>query len=283
MSRDWERIRRNPVPSLLKSLLEDHLDPGYAASAAEGTQTSPVAARLWLVVGVALTGLVLGIGYAQNETVEAGTDHTRTEILRSLRAGEERTATLLDRRDELTGAIDERRAALFGEGSDGASILDELRAAETAAGTTPTRGPGLTVTVSEPAGRPNLSGATERAGAATSTILDRDLQSVVNALWAAGAEAIGVGGVRVGPGVTIRQAGGAMLVDNQPVFSPYEVSAVGSQARLQTSFVVSDAYLRLSGIQQLYGVGFALREDDAIELPSAAVRELGTSGETGYR
>lgn len=283
MTRNWERIRRNPVPSLLASLLEDHLDPGYADSARKGTRTPQPAARIWLGAGLVLTGLVLGIGYAQNEAAEAGTDRTRTEILASLRAGEERTATLVEQRDALTGAIDDRRAALFGAGSDGSSLLDELRAAESAAGTTPAHGPGLTVTLTEPPAKPNLSDASERTGTAGATILDRDLQSVVNALWAAGAEAVGVGGVRIGPGVTIRQAGGATLVDNQPVFSPYTISAIGAAGRLQTSFVVSDAYLRMSGIQQLYGVGFTLREEDDIELPPAAARELGTSGETGNR
>ncbi|AOD23362.1 DUF881 domain-containing protein [Rhodococcus sp. D-6] len=287
MSRAWERIRRNPVPSLLKSLLEDHLDPGYAASAADRaagrSSTSPRASRAWLGVGVLLAGLVIGVAYAQNADVQAGTDSTRAEILDSLRAGDERIAALTAQRDELGAAVDERRTALFSDGGDGATILDRLRDAEAAAAATPVRGPGITVTLTEPTARPNLSDAARIEDRPTALVLDRDLQSVVNALWAAGAEAVEVGGVRVGPGVTIRQAGGAMLVDNRPVFSPYTVSAVGSPSRLQTTFVVSDAYLRIAGIQQLYGVGFTLAEEDDLEFPAATVRKLGSSGETGYR
>ncbi len=287
MNRAWERIRRNPVPSLLKSLLEDHLDPGYAASAADRaagrSSTSPRASRAWLGGGVLLAGLVIGVAYAQNADVQAGTDSTRAEILDSLRAGDERIAALTAQRDELGAAVDERRTALFSDGGDGATILDRLRDAETAAAATPVRGPGITVTLTEPAARPNLSDAARLEDRPTALVLDRDLQSVVNALWAAGAEAVEVGGVRVGPGVTVRQAGGAMLVDNRPVFSPYTVSAVGSPSRLQTSFVVSDAYLRIAGIQQLYGVGFTLAEEDDLEFPAATVRKLGSSGETGYR
>ncbi|MCW3472556.1 DUF881 domain-containing protein [Rhodococcus pyridinivorans] len=287
MSRAWERIRRNPVPSLLKSLLEDHLDPGYAASAADRaagrSSTSPSASRAWLGAGVLLAGLVIGIAYAHNADVQAGTDSTRAEILDSLRAGDERITALTAQRDELGAAVDERRTALFSDGGDGATILDRLRDAEAAAAATPVRGPGITVTLTEPAARPNLSDAARLEDRPTALVLDRDLQSVVNALWAAGAEAVEVGGVRVGPGVTIRQAGGAMLVDNRPVFSPYTVSAVGSPSRLQTTFVVSDAYLRIAGIQQLYGVGFTLAEEDDLEFPAATVRKLGSSGETGYR
>ncbi|MGV9717774.1 DUF881 domain-containing protein [Rhodococcus pyridinivorans] len=287
MSRAWERIRRNPVPSLLKSLLEDHLDPGYAASAADRaagrSSTSPSASRAWLGAGVLLAGLVIGIAYAHNADVQAGTDSTRAEILDSLRAGDERITALTAQRDELGAAVDERRTALFSDGGDGATILDRLRDAEAAAAATPVRGPGITVTLTEPAARPNLSDAARLEDRPTALVLDRDLQSVVNALWAAGAEAVEVGGVRVGPGVTVRQAGGAMLVDNRPVFSPYTVSAVGSPSRLQTTFVVSDAYLRIAGIQQLYGVGFTLAEEDDLEFPAATVRKLGSSGETGYR
>ncbi|SEC88787.1 Uncharacterized conserved protein YlxW, UPF0749 family [Rhodococcus pyridinivorans] len=287
MSRAWERIRRNPVPSLLKSLLEDHLDPGYAASAADRaagrSSTSPSASRAWLGAGVLLAGLVIGIAYAHNADVQAGTDSTRVEILDSLRAGDERITALTAQRDELGAAVDERRTALFSDGGDGATILDRLRDAEAAAAATPVRGPGITVTLTEPTARPNLSDAARIEDRPTALVLDRDLQSVVNALWAAGAEAVEVGGVRVGPGVTIRQAGGAMLVDNRPVFSPYTVSAVGSPSRLQTTFVVSDAYLRIAGIQQLYGVGFTLAEEDDLEFPAATVRKLGSSGETGYR
>jgi len=288
MSRKWERVRRNPVPSLLKSLLEDHLDPGYAAAAADRRAgrrpTSPATARVWLVVGVVLAGLVLGTAYAQNNAGEAGTDQARAEILASLRASDERNAALVARRDELTRTIQDRRDALFADDTEGGTVLDQLRAAEDAAAALPVRGPGLTVTLTDPAARPNLSDSSQQTeGRPTAAVFDRDLQAVVNALWAAGAEAVSVGGVRVGPGVTVRQAGGAMLVDNQPVFSPYTVSAVGSPCRLQTSFVVSDAYLRIAGIAQLYGVGFTLADEDELELPAAPARKIGSAGEVGNR
>ncbi len=47
---------------------------------------------------------------------------------------------------------------------------------------------------------PNLSDVSkQRVNGSQQIILDRDLQLVVNSLWACGAEAISVGGVRVGP------------------------------------------------------------------------------------
>ncbi|TCN50495.1 uncharacterized protein YlxW (UPF0749 family) [Rhodococcus sp. SMB37] len=288
MSRRWEQIPRNPVPSLLKSLLEDHLDPGYAAAAADraaGRATSsPRRTRTWLVIGSILAGLVLGVAYAENTDREPGADQARTEILDSLRTSDERIATLVVRRDELRDTVEQRSAELVAHDAQGAATLDELRAAQIAAAAVPVTGPGITVTLSDPVGRPNLSDPSVRDDTGnTATVLDRDLQSVVNALWGGGAEAVSVGGVRVGPGVTIRQAGGAMLVDNQPVSSPYVVSAVGPQAQMQTDFVVSDAYLRLSGIKQLYGVGFTIAETGELELPAATVRTVESAREAGNR
>ncbi len=61
-------------------------------------------------------------------------------------------------------------------------------------------------------------------------VTDHDLQSVVNALWGAGARAISVGGIRVGPQTAIRTAGQSILVAFTPVRSPYLVRAVGGAA-----------------------------------------------------
>ncbi len=283
MSRRWERTPRNPVPSLLKSLLEDHLDPGYAAAAAEHTTDRPATARAWLTAGLVVTGVVLGVAFAHNRADDPGTDGARAEILASLDATDTRVDTVAAQRDRLTDAVAAQRAELVDDDARGAAALDALTAAEDAAATSPVHGPGVTVTLTDPAARPNLSDSSQRPSTRSATILDRDLQSVVNALWAGGAEAVAVGGVRIGPGVTIRQAGGAMLVDNQPVFSPYTVDAIGPTTRMHTDFVVSDAYLRLAGIHQLYGVGFTITEDAELELPAAPARTVESAREKETR
>ena len=74
----------------------------------------------------------------------------------------------------------------------------------------PVTGPGLRVVIDQAA---DAGGAGDSA---TGAILDRDIQLLVNDLWAAGAEAVAIGGVRLRPTSAIRQAGGAILVDNRP-------------------------------------------------------------------
>jgi uncharacterized protein YlxW (UPF0749 family) len=87
--------------------------------------------------------------------------------------------------------------------------------------------------------------------------------------------------VRIGPSVTVRHAGGAVLVDNGPVFSPYKIVAIGPPQKLHTGFVVSEAFVRMSGLSQLYGVGFDYDESDDLAVPAATVRDLRVAREAG--
>lgn len=277
------------VPSLLRSLLHDHLDPGYAAAARKRARAagppSPramLAAKVWLVIGTLLAGLALGLtrGWAEERAPDA--DQLRASLQSEIRSAQARAAELGARRDVLAeeGASARARALLLDE--PGRAALAELRRAELAAGTVPATGPGLLITVSEPPGQRDLSGGYRGAGA-RNTILDRDLQIVVNALWSAGAEAISVGGVRIGPNVAIRQAGSAILVDNRVAAEAagaaggavsYVIAAVGDPRAMQSSFIASSAYIRMSGISQLYGAGFTVREETSITVPAAPVRDI---------
>ena len=116
--------------------------------------------------------------------------------------------------------------------------------------------------------------STQRVAGSTQIILDRDLQLVVNSLWVSGAEAVAVGGVRIGPGVTIRQAGGGMLVDNQPITNPYVVLAVGPPHAMQDVFGQSPGLQRLRLLETSYGVGVTVSESDELTLPAGSVRDI---------
>ncbi|WP_408014611.1 DUF881 domain-containing protein [Rhodococcus xishaensis] len=278
MTETPRQVRRNPVPSLLKSLMTDHLDPGYAGAAEDRrlghAKPGRVGVRAWIALGAALVGLVLGTAYAQASSSASDVDQTRTELLAKVRAAEDQARSLAANREALTVRVQQLRASVLADDAEGAKVLGQLRDLQAAAANESVRGPGLVVTLTDPSTRPDLSDSSQRVpGSPQAGVLDRDLQAVVNSLWASGAEAIAVGEVRVGPDVTIRQAGGAMLVDNQPVPSPYRVAAVGSPSRLETGFVVSDAYLRMSTVQQLYDVGFTIAESDDLTLPAATGRQ----------
>jgi uncharacterized protein YlxW (UPF0749 family) len=131
------------------------------------------------------------------------------------------------------------------------------------------------VTTTEPGPARDLSDVSkQRVQGSPQVVLDRDLQLVVNSLWVSGAEAIAVGGVRIGPNVTIRQAGGAILVDNQPIGSPYVVVAIGAPRALHDVFDRSPGLQRLRLLESSYGVGVEVSAVDNLTVAAGSVRDL---------
>lgn len=267
---------RNPTPSLLKSLMSEHLDPGYAAASAtkssKSSRRTPMDVVL-AIVGIVLIGSVFGVALSRVDVLRSDASGQAHDLVETVREAESRSDSMERTRSALAGEVESARSSVLQSDTDGASILSSLRSIESAAGAETSSGAGIAVVVTEPPASTNLSDVSQKKrGNSAATVLDRDLQVVVNSLWASGAEAIAVDGIRIGPNVTIRQAGGAMLVDNHPVFSPYAIDAIGSPEQLQVRFAVSDAHLRMSALTQLYDVGFEVQSEDSLELPAAAVR-----------
>ncbi|MDH6246582.1 uncharacterized protein YlxW (UPF0749 family) [Mycobacterium sp. OTB74] len=278
---------RIPVPSLLRSLLTDHLDPGYAAAAARREAGAPrrmIVDRVWLVLGVAAVTAVFGIAAAQAKSGAPATTRTQHVLSASARAAEDRTRDSTAHRDTLADQVEaERRSRLTGD-AQGRQLLDALDRAESAASATAASGPGLTITLTEPGPARNLSDVSkQRVAGSRQVILDRDLQLVVNSLWVAGAEAVSVGGVRIGPNVTIRQAGGGILVDNQPISGPYAIVAIGPPHSLHDVFESSPAMQRLTLLADAYGVGVSTQVGDALRVPAASVRDVNFARQIGAK
>ncbi|CAN7428461.1 DUF881 domain-containing protein [Mycolicibacterium frederiksbergense] len=269
--------QRIPVPSLLRSLLSDHLDPGYAAAAA--ARHDHPAGRLraggWTLLAGLTVAVVFAAAASQAQSVAPANRQTQLVLADSVRAGESRTDAVEVTRDELAAEVEtERRSRLAGD-EQGRALLAALDEAEFSAAVTPAIGPGLEVAVTDPGMSRDLTDVSkQRVTGSQQAILDRDLQLVVNSLWVGGAEAVAVGGVRIGPNVTIRQAGGGILVDNRPITSPYAIVALGPPHAMQDVFNRSPGMQRLTLLQQSYGVGVTVSTGEALSVPAGSVREI---------
>lgn len=130
------------------------------------------------------------------------------------------------REDELTTEKEEL-AEHLAELEDAASDSEAARQAaqeradtqEILAGTVPVTGPGLTLTVQDPAG----------------TVTAQTLYSVLQELRNAGAEAVELGGVRLGASSSITGEEGALRVDGTALTSPYRWQAIGDAAGMSTA------------------------------------------------
>ena len=136
----------------------------------------------------------------------------------------------------------------------------QLGALAEAAGTEALAGPGLTVTLSDAARVP--AGATDPDAY---RVHDSDVQLVVNALFAAGAEAVSVNGRRIVSTSPIRTSGDTIVVDRVPLVPPYKVQAVGAK---MGPFGRSDIARRFSQWTREFGLGFDVTSAANLTVPA---------------
>ncbi|MET0765790.1 MAG: DUF881 domain-containing protein [Blastococcus sp.] len=275
--------------SLLDDVLAETLDPAYAqAAAARAARAAadPVAhestrpRRRWRARGlVALTmagaGLLMSVTYAQAAATAQGREQVRgvlvADIEQETAVGDDLTSQL----EELRAEVNRTRDELLASSAVGQQALDDLAEAEQGAAAVPVTGPGLLVTLANADSEADddpVGGAAEEDP--RGRVRDGDLQVVVNALWAAGAEAVSINGQRLGPTTAIRFAGEAVLVDFRPVMNPYEVSAIGDPDTLRNRFLDSPDVIALANISDLFGLRFDFAQEDELTLPAAGTPEL---------
>jgi uncharacterized protein YlxW (UPF0749 family) len=227
---------------------------------------------------------VFAAAVAQARSVAPGVRTAQQLLVGNVRSTEAAAAKLAQRRSRLSAEVDDVQRRVLTDDAEGQRLLTRLDALSLAAASTPIIGPGLTVTVTDPGAGPNLSDVSkQRVSGSTQIILDRDLQLVVNSLWASGAEAVSVGGVRIGPDVTIRQAGGAILVDNNPTSSPYTILAVGPPRAMRDVFDHSPGLQRLRLLEVSYGVTVTANVADGLSLPAGSIRDVKFAKQIGPR
>ena len=246
--------------SLLVDIASQGLDPGYAAAAARrarpdsGGDRRP---RPWLAVaGVLAATLLVVIAAVQAHRHAPNAARTRDALVAQVHAQSRSIDALQTRLDRLRTETASLRDAGLASAAAGQRLAGRLDAEEVASGAAAVTGPGLRVTLDD-------------ASDGRNRVLDRDLQATVNALWAAGAEAVAVDGQRMTAQTAIRQAGDAILVNFEPVTAPYDVTAIGDPVALETTFGSSRTASRLHAYIQLYGLRFDYARAATLTLPPA--------------
>jgi len=216
---------------------------------------------LWIVL--ALFGFLVSVGFIQERLREESSPLRRAELQRLIEQRRGAIRELSSEIEALSARVDGVRERA-GEGSaevdDLVRRLEELRRV---VGVQAVEGPGVVVELSD-SPRP----ATTRDDLTDLRIQDVDLQLVANALWRSGAEAISVNGRRLTATSAIRKAGTAILVNYRAVSSPYRIVAIGDADALRDGLEGSEIAERFAVWKEIYGLGFSLRSEDALEAPA---------------
>lgn len=227
---------------------------------------------LVLAVGASVLGFLLVTAVTSAGQARRAAQPRKGELVDLI----ERRRSLVAEQDKAVHALRSEVAAAQRQASRQGK-LDKAAATGAAtlalqAGTVALEGPGLTVSLADSGRDP---GPGSDAGAYR--IHDTDLQLVVNALFAAGAEAVSVNDSRLVATTPIRAAGETIVVNFRPLDPPYKVSAIGAD---RSAFEASEIARRFTRWTDLFGLGFDIQQRH-VTVPAYTGRVAITSAQPG--
>ena len=219
---------------------------------------------------VPAVALVAGLLFATSASTAEGTDlraGRRVQLTELISAQQQQVAGYGAQVKSLRSEIEQARTA--SAGGDGAvSILDaQAKALAPAAGLTAVKGPSLSVSLDD---APRLPDGSRPAGATPNDLVvhQQDVQSVINALWMGGAEAMTVQGVRVISTSAVRCVGNVLLLHDAVYPPPYVITAVGDVDRMRVSLQADIQVDLFRQASAAWGLGYLVNAEDTTTLPA---------------
>jgi len=197
-----------------------------------------------------LSMLLVGLGFAAvaglvNQT-QPQVSKTRSDLVSRIETVQTKVNALTNSnaRDRVEN---ERLRGLVLPDSNG-TVARHFASEASSGGQSPLKGAGLSFTLNQ------LTVSTNP----NDSIMDTDIAILVNGLWQSGAVAVDVNGIRLTGATSIRTAGGAILIDYQPVNAPYVVHAIGSR-KMESAFRSSAAQSWLDDLVKNYPIGISVQ------------------------
>lgn len=184
----------------------------------------------------------------------------------------ERLVDLIEREDERARALRRQVDLLQGrisalEEGEARGSLERLRARmddlAPAAGTAAVQGPGLRVELRDSALREAPTGDPNDL-----VIHEQDLQAVVNALWAGGAEAVAINGERITASSAVRCVGNTLLLHGNVYAPPYRIAAIGPPRGMRAALRSDALVQRFTVLSEELKLGFDVQDATRLRLPA---------------
>ncbi len=221
-----------------------------------------------------VAGLLLGTtrGVSDGDELRAS-DSTRLSDL--VRAAQVKVDELGVLRDDLAARVAALQNQAATTDDDVAGVLSTADALAEPAGLTARRGPGVTVTLTDAPRGPDGRYPTD-AAPDDLVVHQQDVQSVLNALWAGGAEAIAMQDQRIVATSAPRCIGNTLLLHGRTYSPPYVITALGDRARLEAALAAEPGIHVYKQYAARFGLGYTQQASDDLTVPaytgSATVR-----------
>ncbi len=136
-----------------------------------------------------------------------------------------------------------------------------------AAALTPLRGPGLTVRLDDSS---QLNTGTDLTDASLDqyVIHQQDVEAVVNALWAGGAEAMTIMDQRVISTSAVRCVGNTLLLQGRRYSPEFVIRAIGDPVALRAALNASPGVRAFDDAARRYGLGYSVTNETDILAPA---------------
>ena len=219
---------------------------------------------------VPVVALAAGLLFATSGQTARGTDLRAgdvtelSQVIRRLQAGNDSQEAVLTQLQDRVQALTAAEA-----GSNGAVAEAAAQGAtqEASAGFTAMSGSGVEITLDD---APETdSGVLPRGATPDALVIHQsDVQGVVNALWAAGADGVTIMGQRLIATSAVRCVGNVLLLQGRTYSPPFVITAVGDadamRERLGQSYEVS----LLQQAVDRFGLTYRVQDSSQVDLPA---------------
>ncbi len=225
--------------------------------------------RGWSLL-VPLIALLAGLLMTTTARTAAGTtlrDDRGSELTRLIEERRKQVATGEAQAAELRSAIDAQTGAQAGSDSRIAEQRSRANAVREEAGFTALHGPGLMVSLDDAPRRPDGS-LPAGAGVDDVVVHQQDVQAVVNALWAGGAEAMSIMDVRVISTSAVRCVGNTLLLHGQVYSPPFVIRAIGDPEGMRRALDAAPGVRTFADAARVWGLGYRVVSERDITVPA---------------
>lgn len=219
----------------------------------------------WRVSAVAVC-LIAGVLLGTARSYSGGQDirNRSTDLSALVGSAEQQVQALQSSASTLQQQID------AAGGDDVSPQVSTARAAADAlrgpAGLTAVHGPGVRVTMTD---APRDADGNYPAGVDPDDLVvhQQDVQSVVNALWAGGAEAMTIMDQRVLTTSAVRCIGNTLLLGGRTYSPPFVITAIGDGAAMTGAIKAEPGVALFLQYANRYGLGFSVQRLNDVTLP----------------
>jgi uncharacterized protein YlxW (UPF0749 family) len=209
-------------------------------------------------VGVPLIALAAGLLFTTSARTADGTalrDDRRPQLAQLIADERARVAARQQTADQLNAQVEQDTSHLAQVDKPVKDARQQADSLRQAAGFTALHGPGLTVTLND---SPRRASDSDPNGPDNDDLVvhQGDVQAVVNAMWAGGAEAMSIMDIRVISTSAVRCVGNTLLLHGQVFSPPFKITAIGEPTAMRNALESAEGVRQFRDAVADFGLGY---------------------------